>query len=34
MTFDEAINKATYIYSLIYFPDTVLAVARNTVDKV
>ena len=34
MAFDEAINKATYIYSLIYFPDTVLATARNTVDKV
>ena len=34
MAFDEAINKATYIYSLIYFPDTVLSTARNTVDKV
>lgn len=34
MAFDEVINKATYIYSLIYFPDTILAVARNTVDKV
>ena len=34
MAFDEAINKVTYIYSLIYFPDTILAVARNTVDKV
>ena len=34
MSFDDAINKATYIYSLIYFPDAVLSTARNTVDKV
>lgn len=34
MSFDDAINKATYIYSLIYFPDASLATARNTVDKV
>ena len=34
MAFVDDINKATYIYSLIYFPDAVLATARNTVDKV
>ena len=34
MAFSDAINKATYIYSLIYFSDSSLAVARNTVDKV
>lgn len=34
MAFEDAINKATYIYSLIYFPDASLTTARNTVDKV
>ena len=34
MAFVDDINKATYIYSLIYFPDAVLSTARNTVDKV
>ena len=34
MAFEDAIIKATYIYSLIYFGDASLAVARNTVDKV
>ena len=34
MTFDEAINKATCIYSLMYYPNASMAVVRNTVDEV